>query len=251
MTEPTTRGLGTTSRRLRAGVAANVRQFIREPVNVALLVLVPIIVIELYAATMAAVPDLPFVQGNPAISGRVHGALFSTAFLAGLVGLFQERSAHRADSRLIRCGFPRTTLLTARLATIGLVIVVAGAVSLATVWRVAAPADLTVAVAALALAGATYGLVGVLVGTHLRELEGSLVLVFLADLDTALTTGVAGDHWALSLVPLHHAGALFEAGMLGGNTGSHVLPALGYVAVLLAIVVAVYTHQTTTRGWWA
>lgn len=249
MTDQSFGGWPATARHLGIGVSANIRQFAREPVNVALVVLIPLVVIELYAATMAAIPDLPFIQGDPITSGRIHGALFSTAFLAGLVGLFQEISAHRADTRLIRCGFPRPTLLAARLTTILIVIVVAGAVSLGVVWRVTDPADVALAIGALVLAGLTYGLLGILVGAVLRrELEGSLVLVFLADVDTGLTTGVAGDSWVLSLVPLHHAGALFEAGMLGGDATGHLAPASAYVVVLLTIVVTVYATQTTDGG---
>lgn len=214
----------------------------RQPTTLALLVALPIVVVETYGVAMASFPQLPSLGVDPATAGRLSGALFATAFLSGVVGLFQVISAREGDDRLVLCGYPRWTLLATRLVTTVAVAGVAAAVSLGAVWwrlDVAAP---VLAFGVLWLAGLLYGLLGVAVGTVLpRELEGSLVLVFVADLDNALSSGLFDATADLATwVPMYHPHALLEAAVVDGTLATGHLEAAAVVAaVLFAAVLAV------------
>jgi len=236
--------------RAATGTAARLREFARQPTTLALLLLLPPVAIETYGIALESFPDLPTLGTDPATAGRMTGTLFAVAFLAGLIGLFQAISARSGDERLALCGFPRSTLLLTRLATL---VVVAGTGALVAfavfAWRVdvAAPA---LALGVLALAGLLYGLIGVLVGTVLpRDLEGSLVLVFLADLDNVLSSGLFDVGAPAEFAPLYHPHELFTAAVLEGELAAgHLAPTLAYVAVVLVAAFVAYTGVAGNGG---
>lgn len=241
--------------RLGTAVRLRIAELARQPVTLATLVVLPPVVVELYGVAIGSFPQLPAGNAPLETVGRAAGALFGVAFLAGLVGLFQVVSARNGDERAAVAGFPRSTMLAGRLVTT-LVVAVAGAtvafVTFAYSVDVAAPA---LAFGALVLAGLLYGLLGIVVGTLVpRELEGSIVLVFLADLDNALSSGLFGIDATTSLpvvgevgvtdaVPLYHPHELFLAATLDGELArSHLLPTLGWVAALTAVAFVAYTR---------
>lgn len=223
-----------------------IAEIARQPTTLALLVLLPPVVIETYGIALASFPQLPGVGGDPATVGRMTGTLFAVAFLAGLVGLFQVISARSGDERLALCGYSPARLLATRIATLVAVTAVGGAVAfLVFVSRVdvAAPA---IALAVMGLAGLLYGLIGVIVGTLLpRELEGSLVLVFLADVDNALSSGLFDLGGGIArFAPLYHPHALFRTAVQEGDVADgHLLPTLALVGGLLVVAVVAYQRS--------
>jgi|GEM_PF-666042 len=231
--------------RLATGVLAHVREFLREPVHVVLLLALPPLVVEGYGRAMASFPEFPYMTAVPATLGRINGAVFAAAFLAGLIGLFQVVSAVQADGRLGVCGFSRTELFVSRLGTVAAVSVGSAVVTFATLWwrvDVAAPAA---AFGALVLAALTYGLIGVLIGTVLpRELEGSLVLVFVSDFDDFLASGIVDvDSPVVTLLPLHYPHALFRSAVLEGAAATdEALAGLAYLGVLFLVVLGAYVR---------
>ncbi|WP_435181667.1 ABC transporter permease [Halorussus sp. AFM4] len=239
-------------RRLRIGVASHVRAFVRTPLNVALLVAFPVVVIEGYGAAMAAFPQFPgLAVESMAEMGRVNGAVYAAAFLAGILGLFQSIGAVQADERLRVCGYDRAELFASRLAAVALGSALVAAVSTAVLqWRVE-PAAPAAAFGALTLAALLYGLVGMLVGAVLpRALEGSLVLVFLVDFDDFLSSGVvAVDSPALKLLPLHYPHDIFQAAVFDGTVASgDALAALAYLGAAFVAALAVYVRVTGRGG---
>jgi len=251
--------------RVATGTRLRLAELGRQPTTLAMLLALPPVVVELYGVALESFPVGPSMAADPATVGRMTGTLFAVAFLAGLVGLFQIIGAHSGDERLAVAGFPRSSMLAARLATMLAVAVVAAGVAYAVFgYRVdvAAPA---LAFAVLVLAGLLYGLLGVVVGSLLpRELEGSLVLVFLADMDNALSSGlfpvgwsvplpVVGDLPVVELAPLYHAHALFSAAVLDGTLAdAHLLPALAWVGLLAGASFAAYARSTgdgAVGGW--
>lgn len=247
------------------GTRLRLAELARQPATLAMLLALPPVVVEMYGIAMESFPVGSVGGADPATVGRMTGTLFAVAFLAGLVGLFQIISAKRGDERLAVAGFPRSSMLAARLATMVVVSVVASAVAYAVLgYRidVAAPA---LAFGVLVLAGLLYGLFGVVVGALLpRELEGSLVLVFLADMDNALSSGLFPVGWSVSLpalgdvsvvefAPLYHAHELFSAAVLDGEfAGAHFVPALAWVVLLVAVAFAAYARSTgdgAIAGW--
>ncbi|NHN61464.1 MULTISPECIES: hypothetical protein [Halorussus] len=239
-------------RRLRVGVGSHVRAFVRTPLNVALLVIFPVVVVEGYGAAMAAFPRFPgLAVESMAEMGRVNGAVYAAAFLAGILGLFQSIGAVQADERLRVCGYDRAELFASRLAAVGLGAALVAAVSTAVLqWRVE-PAAPMAAFGALTLAALLYGLVGMLVGAVLpRALEGSLVLVFLVDFDDFLSSGLVDvDSPALKLLPLHYPHDLFRAAVFDGAVAtSDALAGTAYLAALFVAALAVYVGVTGQGG---
>jgi ABC-2 type transport system permease protein len=242
--------------RLTTVTRLRVLELARQPLTLLMLLVLPPVVIELYGVAVASFPQLSGLDADPATVGRLTGTLFAVAFLAGLVGLFQAISARRGDERLAIAGFPRWALLSTRLLTM-LVIAVSGAtVALATLsYNVAVTAPAT-AFASLVLAALIYGLIGVIVGNLVpKELEGSIVLVFMADVDNALSSGlfsidatttlpVLGAVDVTTFVPLSHPRDLFAAAVLdGGLPTEHLVPTLGWLGGLLVIAFLAYGHS--------
>lgn len=236
--------------RFGVGVRATLLESLRSTTALVMLLALPPVVVVGYAEAMAGFPALPFTETVPRTAGRMSGALFATAFLAGLLGLFQVVSAERADRRLVRAGFARGTLFAARLVAVLAVVAVAAALSLAILWVGVEPAGPLAAFGALMLAGLTYGLLGVLVGAVLpRELEGSLVLVFLADLDAVLSGGLVEASGVAGLTPLHAAHPLFRAAVVDGTVpGDELRGALGTVALLVILASVAYLRLVGGAG---
>lgn len=240
-----------TATRLRAGVGAHTREFVRRPLHVLSLLVLPPVVIEVYGLAMATFPDLPFFSVPPATMGRINGAVFAGAFIAGLVGLFQVQSAAQADERLQLGGFRRAELFCSRLAVIVAVSLLATLASFAVLAASVTVAAPLVAVGALLLGSLLYGLIGILVGAVTPgELEGSLVLVFLADFDNFLSSGlVEVDSAVVNLTPLHYPHTLFTDAVRSGTVAaSDVVASGGYLAALGVLSLLVYVEATGTGG---
>jgi len=238
--------MATASRRLRVGLSTTLREFVREPLNLALLVVLPPVVVTSYGSMMAAFPRLPYMDAAPETLGALNGTLFVATFLPGVIGLFQVISARSADERLAVCGFHRSVLFTSRLLA-----VVAASVSLAVLTTRTDVADPGVGFAILAFVGVLYGLVGMLVGAVLpRELEGSLVLIFLADVDELMSSGLFRSESVLvELLPMHYPHELFQSAVAGDPLASgNVVASLGYAAVLFGLALGVYTLVTGEGG---
>ncbi|MFB6189735.1 MAG: hypothetical protein ABEI57_07600 [Halapricum sp.] len=237
--------------RLRVDIGATVREFVREPVQVVILLVLPLVVIEGYGYAMTAFPEFPFMEAVPETMGRINGAVYAVAFLAAVLGLFQVISALQADERLRLCGYARAELFLTRLATVVAASLLVSAVSMAVLlWRtdVGAP---VVAFGALVAAALTYGLIGMLVGAVLpRALEGSLVLVFLIDADDFLSSGMLDlDNPLLRVFPLHYPHALFRSAVLDGTVAAgDALATVAYLLVLVAVVGVVYVRLTSNGG---
>lgn len=243
---------GSRLRRLRVGVSSHVRAFVRTPLNVALLVAFPVVVVEGYGAAMAAFPEFPGITvGSMAEMGRVNGAVYAAAFLAGILGLFQSIGAVQADERLRVCGYDRAELFASRLAVVAIGGALVAAVTTAVLqWRVA-PAAPVASFGALTLAALLYGLIGMLVGAVLpRALEGSLVLVFLVDFDDFLSSGLVDvDSPALKFFPLHFPHDLFRAAVFDGTVATgDALAGVAYLAALFVAALAVYVGVTGPGG---
>ncbi|MFB6086854.1 MAG: ABC transporter permease [Halodesulfurarchaeum sp.] len=246
--------------RLVVGTRLRLRELTRQPLTLALLLLLPPLVIEMYGVAVESFPQLPSLGADPATAGRMTGALFAVAFLAGLIGLFQVISARNGDERATIAGFPRGVLLASRIVSMLVVAVLAtGIAFLAFSSRVTVTAP-ALAFGVLFLAAVVYGFLGVVVGTLVpRELEGSIVLVFLADIDNALSSGLfpieavvslpgIGSIDVTNLVPLYHPHELFSAAVLGGKlTIVHLAPTVAWILGLLAFAFVAYGQVAGER----
>ncbi|HKL27790.1 MAG TPA: hypothetical protein VJ898_00860 [Natrialbaceae archaeon] len=248
-------GVGTAAgrgRRLRAGVSSHVRAFVRTPINVVLLIALPIAMVEGYGAAMEAFPSLPFIDTAQMVEmGRLNGAMYTVAFFAGVLGLFQVISALQADERLRICGYSRVELFVSRLVTVVIGSLVITGVSLAVLWWSTPVAAPIAAFGALALAAFIYGLIGMLIGAVLpRALEGSLVLVFLVDADDFFSSGILDLNAAiLNVFPLHFPHQLFRDAVFDGTVATaDAVGGVAYLLVALAVVSVLYVRLTGDGG---
>jgi len=247
----------TRTRQTVAGVRASARSFFRKPFNIVLLVVLPALSIQLYGISLAQFPKFEFftTAASLATTGRITGAVFATGALAGVLGLFQIISARDADRRLSICGIPPRDLLISRFATLVGISVIIAAVSTGTLVvllpdSVGAP---VFAFVGLVLGSIIYAMLGILVGSVLpRELEGSLVLVILADMDNVLASGIFQiDQRITRFSPLSYPHDIVTQAVVDGTfAGEKVLPALSFVAVfgILAVVTYSWTVEPVATG---
>ena len=241
--------------RVRTGIQANVYTFFRTPLNVVLALVLPVVVIEGWGQAMAGLPTLPTVEAIPIELGRLLGAIFGVAIIAGLMGLAQMISARAADRRLVQTGFPPRTLLATRLATLAGVTAVVAAVNYGVLRLTIAPEAPILTLVFLVLAGLVYAFLGALVGALLPRLfEGSLVVVFLAMMDAFLSgdSPLAADVPSfVEYFPLYHPKELLQEAMFQGtfSTGDLVF-VLGYVLLLVVLVTIVFGITIRTSGGW-
>lgn len=231
-----------------AGIRASARSFFRKPFNIVLLILLPALSIKLYGTSLAQFPEFEFLRTSAslAITGRITGAVFATGALAGVLGLFQIISARDADRRLSICGFPPTDLLISRFVTlIGISVIIAGVSTITLLVLVAEPIGAPAFVfVGLILGSVIYAMLGILVGTVLpRELEGSLVLVILADMDNVLASGIFQiDQSITRYSPLSYPHDIVTQAVVDGTFAhEQVLPALAFVAVFGVLAVTAYS----------
>ncbi|MFC7057778.1 ABC transporter permease [Halovenus salina] len=237
--------------RQRAAVGAGLRTFLRKPMNVVLLVVLPPAVLFMYELAVDPISAAPGIDLTPG-AADLGGALFATAFLAGLLGVFQVVGTAQSDRRLVVCGYRPAEVLLARLLTVLIAGGLVAAITFVTFWlrTDVTPERPLVAFGALLGAALVYALVGVCLGALLgRELEGSLVLVFLADIDSFGSIGVVPTESAvIEYFPLATPHDMLHAAVYDGTvSGGEVLTVLGYAAALgvLAVALVIYGGDLT------
>jgi ABC-2 type transport system permease protein len=242
-------------RRTVTGIQAATRAFIREPFTVVLLVVLPALSVQIYGVSMGQFPEVGFFQTTASLemTGRITGAVFATGALAGVLGLFQMISARSADRRLAICGFRGIELVGTRFATVAVasvVVSVVAALSLTVLVDESVGAPIGVFVG-LILASGIYGLLGIVIGSVLpRELEGSLLLVIVADVDNVFASGLFGIKESITrFAPLSHPHSIVTQAVVDGSLATeHLIPALGHLSLFALLSVVAYTYQVESRG---
>jgi ABC-2 type transport system permease protein len=232
-----------------AGIRASALSFFREPLNLALLVVLPAASIHIFGVAYGQFPEFGFLALPASLdtTARITGATFATGTLAGVVGLFQLISARDADHRLSICGFPALDLLVSRFATLVVIsMVIAGVSTITLVGLLSEPVASPLFVfTGLTLIGVIYAMLGMLVGTVLPQaLEGSLALVILADMDNVIASSIFPIQDRITqLSPTSYAHEVVTRAVLDGKLATSELgPALLIAAILGSLAVLAYTH---------
>lgn len=223
--------------------ATFVREQLRSPVTLALMVVLPFLFVVLAADVLGEFAD---ALGGSLVAGAATslGAGWSAAFIAGTLGFFQVASSRGADRRLALAGSGVWRVAGAR---------IAAAVGLAALASAAAYAAMAIEIdvvhpwhAAAGILGFAliYIGVGALIGCLVRgELEGSLAVAFVFLLDVFSGPGMTeGDGSPLSIS--RSAAEVVQAAAIGGGApardwvelGIWVVGALG--AAWIAFVVS-------------
>lgn len=240
--------------RMTTSVCSNLRSVTREPFTLALLVLMPAVSIQLYGLSVASIAELGLFDTGVSLQtlGMVTGAVFGTAALTGILGLFQSLGIQTADRRLVISGFPHVELVAARLGTVvATALLVAVVTTISLDWLLAGKLGSgIVTMAGLFQVGLLFGLLGVLVGSVLPQpLEGSLVLVGVADGSAIVASGLFGISDDLTdLFPLSHPHDIVLQAVVDGSVATtEVLPALGYL-LLIGVLAAAANFRALPSG---
>jgi hypothetical protein len=224
--------------------------YARNPVNLVVLVLVPVVFVIVAAGSMADAAKLLGGGNGAAVETATAG--WAAGFLAGIAMYFQTRSARTTDRRLVLSGLPAAWLAAARIGT-GLVLVggtaAAALVALAARTGVDDPAR---TIAGTLMFGVVYLAIGAVTGALVRNpVNGTVVILFAWIVDVFFGPAVGSpDRLATRWLPTHfvtlwmvdlpsrHGGRL-------GDLGWALVWTLGALAV--AAIVAIATSRVTHR----
>lgn len=232
-------------------LAADLREYVRTPLLLVLLAVVPAYIVALMTRV---VPDTPLpvtVAGESltAATPAVYGVLLAplaASLVAGITGLFVAQAGD-ADRRLVVAGFRSWQVAAARLALLAGVALAATVAAVAVLWTTTVPEQPAWYVVGTFLAAFTYGLVGALLGSTLDRLPGTYVLLFGPSLDFFLyqnPTATDSPAWA-AWTPSGHAATLaLDAGLTASVDTAPLLPALGYALVVAVLATLAYVRAT-------
>jgi hypothetical protein len=218
--------------------------YARNPVNLLVLVLVPVVFVVVAARSLADTAQLlGGAGGGPAVETATAG--WAAGFLAGIAMYFQTAAARDVDRRLVIAGLPTRRLVAARLLTgVALAVLAAAAALLALQLRTGIDAPARVAAGTLMFA-AIYLAIGAAVGALVRNpVNGTVLILFVWILDVFFgptlsaqdqpITRVLPTHfvtlWMVDL-PSRHGGRL-------GDLGIALVWTAGALAVAWAVVAA-------------
>ena len=199
----------------------SVLDYLRRPLNVVLLIVVPIVIVVVWGGALADFSKVILGGTGDRAQIEVAAAGWATAALAGLAGFFQVSGSHAVDRRLaIANGGSRPIVAGRMIAALGLSLVAATGGLLALAVR-AGINDPLRAVAGTAMVAAIYLAVGMLVGTIVRsEMNGALVVTLLWVFDVFFGPALGpGSSMATRLFPLHFP-TLVLIGQSSGHAGT-------------------------------
>lgn len=225
--------------------------YVRNPVNLLLLALVPAVFVVVVATSMADAAKLLGGPGGPAVETASAG--WAAAFLAGVAMYFQTAATRQADRRVVIAGLPASRLVAARLLTGAALAVFASAVALialAARTGIDAPARVIAGTMMFAL---VYIAVGAVVGTLVpNPVNGTIIVLFVWILDIFFGPAMgAADRWATRPLPTHFV-TLWTVDLPSGHGGRPgdlgwaLIWAVGAVAVAWLVAVA-RTRRSRTR----
>ncbi|MEV0901599.1 ABC transporter permease [Actinoplanes sp. NPDC049802] len=177
--------------------------YVRNPVNLLLLGLVPAVFVFAASGALAEVGNL---LGGPSGPGtQVISAGWAAGVIAAVGMYFQVRGAHAADRRVVLAGLPAARLVTARLATgLALAALATTTALLALAVRTDVPSPARV-IAGTAMFALIYLAVGALVGVAVRSpVNGTVLILFVWIADVFFGPLFGGlDRPATRALPTH------------------------------------------------
>jgi hypothetical protein len=218
-----------------------ITDYARNPVNLIMLVLVPVVFVLVAAGSIADAMEL--LRGRPGLSTQIATAGWAAGFLSGLAMYFQIRSARAADKRMLLAGLPAARLLAARAGTGLLMAALVSAVAL-----IALAARIGIDHPGRVIAGTLmfaliYLAIGALIGVAISNpVNGAVTILFIWLIDVFVgPAGSGGDYVFTRWFPTHfvtlwmvdtpsrHAGRL-------GDLGISLLWVIGAMAVAGVVV---------------
>ncbi len=194
-------------------------EYTRRPLNLALLVVVPVVFVTLSAGAIA---DFADVLGGLTDLGTIEAATagWAASLLAGIAGFFHVSSSRDADRRLAAVGAGTLPVVSARLISALGLAVVAGVGALIALALRTGIADAPRVIGVTFLMAVIYLGIGATVGALVRsELNGSLIVVFVWMFDVFFGPAMGGTAALIRVFPLHFP-TLVVTDVVSGHAGT-------------------------------
>ena len=223
------------------------REQIRAPLNLVLLVVIPVFFVLIFATVLG--------EFAAALGGDLAGqaatsisAGWAAAFLCGALGFFQLNSSRDADRRLAGAGLGAWRVATARIASALVLGVIVSVVAYLTLWLRTGIGHPPHAAIAIFLFATIYIGIGALIGAIVRgPLEGSLLVVLVFSLDVFSGPAMSSGGGLSKVTPTRDAANLLIAA--GGGQSSPPGDWLGAAAVAIgALAVALLAFWMSARS---
>lgn len=244
------------SARTRMATAMAVRDQLRRPFVLILLVVVPAYVVIRSVAITEATPrriELPGGTWVMTTMKAIHGpemAKISIAFVAALVGVFVMQSALQGDRRLVVAGYRAGEAVLARMVVVLAATGVAVAVAALVTGLAVSIASWPPVIAAFVLIGAIYAAIGALVGALLDKLAATYLILFLTLTDLGVVQTpmfhASPSRWAPLLPGYGPTRVMFDGAY---STTFHAAPELAIaIAWAAGLALGVYLVLRRTLG---
>ncbi|MFD0374963.1 ABC transporter permease [Streptomyces sp. NPDC127112] len=221
----------------------------RTPVNLLVLVLVPVVFVVVAAPPLADAAELLGGPGGPAVQTATAG--WAAGFIAAVAMYFQLRGARAADRRLVLAGLAPARLVAARTATgLALALLAAAAALLALAARTGLGDEPARVAAGTVMYAVIYLAMGAVVGALVANpVNGTVVVLFIWILDVFFGPVLgAGDRPLTRILPTHFV-TLWMVDLPSGHGGriGDLGWALAWTAAALVVAWTVITATTRTR----
>ena len=196
-------------------IFANIRQYVREPVNLALLAIVPPLFVIAMSGAIGTFSDV--LGGNLGErAGAGLSGLWAAMILTGVASFFLAIASARVDARLVLAGLrPASVAAGHALVTVAIALATS-AVSVAILLSTQEVAKLDALFAAILLASLIYGSMGFLLSVYVHgDLEGSFVIILIFMLDAFVGGPLASGQGLLAdLMPVRFPSEIAVAAMI-------------------------------------
>lgn len=246
--------------RVLAVLRAGAREYRRNRVLFALLVAVPMVFIVMAVNVTLDVPGpIELTESGQHFTAllsqrRMHAATMvpvTSAFLAGITGLFIVTGSAGGDRRLVLAGYRPREVLIGRLGIIGAATVLTTFVAVAVSSAMYPPRQWAVFAGANLLIAVTYAMIGVLLGPLVSRLGGLYLILLLAFIDVGLGQSVmfpgGPPAWG-AFMPARGASRVMFDGAFTERFDplGYLLLGLGWLAALTIATVVVFHRRTAT-----
>lgn len=228
--------------------AAFVREHLRAPLTLVLLVAIPAFFVLIFASVLGEFAEA--LGGTLASqSATAISAGWAAAFLSGTLAFFQVSSSRGADRRLAAAGLGPLRVALSRIVAALTIGVTISAVAFLTLWLRSGIGHPFHAAVAIFTFSAIYIGIGALVGAFVRgQLEGSLLVILVFSVD-AFSGPQMTSNGLVSVTPTRNAAnLLIAAGGGQGSPGGDWIAAAAVAFAALAVALAAFWFAARTRS---
>ena len=229
--------------------AAFIREHLRAPLTLVLLVAIPAFFVLIFASVLGEFADA--LGGTLAQrAATAISAGWAAAFLSGTLAFFQVNSSRGADRRLALAGLGPAGVAVSRITAALVLGVTVSAVAFMTLWLRSGIEHPLHAAAAIVAFAAIYIGIGALVGAFVSSsLEGSLLVVLVFSVDVFSGPQMTSAGGIGTFTPIRDAANLLIAA--GSGQGSPSADWLGVAAVALGalgVALSAFWFAARTRS---